>query len=57
MNTPTPQASANPALSRLAVFIGEWTWEATLDGQPFGRGRATFEWLEEGAFLLERETA
>jgi hypothetical protein len=57
MDTLTVQPSAHSALSRLAVFVGEWRWEAALDGQPFGWGKAKFEWIEGGTFLLERETA
>jgi hypothetical protein len=45
---------ANPRLQALAVLIGEWT---TIGGHPMmpGKtlhGRATFTWLESGAFLL-----
>lgn len=53
----SPTVPHNPALAPLAVFGGEWTWEASLEGRPFGRGRAVFEWLEGGAFLLQRDEA
>lgn len=39
----------NPALHDLGVFIGEW--EVTVPDFPGQAGRATFEWLEGGAFL------
>ena len=39
----------NPALKQLEALIGEWEVEVPqFTGQ---RGRATFEWLEDGAFL------
>ncbi len=45
---------ANPRLQGLAALIGEWTTVGThpqLPGKTF-HGRATFTWLESGAFLL-----
>jgi hypothetical protein len=39
----------NPVLRELEVFIGDW--DVTVPGFPGGPGRATFEWLEGGAFL------
>lgn len=39
----------NPALQDLQVLIGEW--EVEVPQFPGARGRATFEWLEDGAFL------
>lgn len=42
------------ALKRLEAFIGEWTLEATFSGaEP---GRAVFEWMIDGQYLLERST-
>jgi hypothetical protein len=44
----------NPRLQALAVLIGEWTTVGThpyLPGKTL-RGRATFTWLESGAFVL-----
>jgi hypothetical protein len=48
----------NPALERLDVFIGEWDIEITSmsfhpDPSAVERGRASFDWLEEGAFLIQ----
>ena len=54
-NPQTPQP--NPALLRLAPFVGEWEWEAAVGGQPIGRGRTVFEWLEGGAFLMQHSDA
>jgi hypothetical protein len=48
---------SNPVLLRLAAFVGAWQWEASVDGQPIGGGPAVFEWLEGGAFLIERSGA
>ena len=50
---------SNPALEQLGILIGEWDTEITsmsFDPDPSAvvRGRTSFEWLEAGAFLLER---
>ena len=43
-------APTNP-LERL---IGSWTFDATnVEGGFLGRGRATFEWIEGGRFVLQ----
>jgi len=52
------QQPSNPALERLAVFIGEWNIEITslrlqVDKTATVQGRATFDWIEGGAFLIE----
>jgi hypothetical protein len=39
----------NPALKQLEALIGEWDVE--VPQFPGARGRATFEWLEGGAYL------
>jgi hypothetical protein len=47
---------ANPRLQALAVLVGEWTTVGAhplVPGKTF-HGRATFSWLESGAFLLFR---
>jgi hypothetical protein len=50
----------NPALERLDVFVGEWKVELAFPtnqpGMGTGRGtaRASFEWLEGGAYLMYR---
>ena len=44
----------NPRLQALAALVGEWTTVGThplVPGKTF-HGRATFSWLESGAFLL-----
>ena len=49
-------AIPNPALEPLSVLIGEWTTTGThalIPGTTF-YGRATFEWIEGGAFLRMR---
>ena len=43
--------------SPLARLIGTWELEPLVDGRSAGRGRATFEWIEDGAFVLERADA
>jgi hypothetical protein len=39
----------NPALRQLEALIGEWRVE--VPQFPGQHGRATFDWLEDGAFL------
>ncbi|GIV96720.1 MAG: hypothetical protein KatS3mg057_1377 [Herpetosiphonaceae bacterium] len=61
MTAPQTQAhphtpTANPALLRLAAFVGEWEVEASIGGQLLGRGRVVFEWLQGGAFLVQYST-
>lgn len=45
------------AKSPLALLIGTWEFEPMVEGRAPGRGRATFEWIGDGAFLLERSDA
>jgi len=47
-----PQRKPNPALQQLDALVGEW--EMTNPQYPDVRGRATFAWLEGGAFLVQR---
>ena len=42
------------ATSALQRLIGTWTFEARAEGKFLGRGRASFEWIEGGAFVLQR---
>ncbi|MGH2380736.1 MAG: hypothetical protein ACRDG7_05895 [Candidatus Limnocylindria bacterium] len=39
--------------SPLLPLIGTWEFEARSGGRFLGRGRATFEWIEDGAFVRE----
>lgn len=51
-----PASIPNPALEPFGILIGEWRTTGThplLPGVTV-HGRATFEWLEGGAFLLTR---
>jgi hypothetical protein len=43
--------------SPLERLVGTWEFEPFVEGRSMGRGRATFEWIEDGAFLLERSHA
>jgi len=45
----------NPALKQLEVLIGDW--EIEVPQFPGQRGRATFEWLEDGAYLCVHSDA
>ena len=46
----------NPALKPLGVLVGEWKTVGTHGSLPDTvlHGRTTFEWLENGAFLMMR---
>jgi hypothetical protein len=50
------QPTAAEALKKLEPLIGEWRMTATpAGGQPWpGEGRASFEWHDSGAHLIER---
>ena len=41
------------AESPLQPLIGTWEFEASSEGRLLGRGRATFEWIEDSAFVRE----
>ena len=43
----------NPVLQRLEAFVGEWVMTIPSQGETL-RGQVTFEWGEEGAFLVQR---
>ena len=43
--------------SPLARLIGTWDFEPLVEGRSAGRGRATFEWIEDGAFVVQRSEA
>jgi hypothetical protein len=45
------------AESPLGPLIGTWEFETFVEGRSMGRGRATFDWIEDGAFVLERSEA
>ncbi len=51
------QQSPGSGLPQLAPLIGEWQFEASIRTRPVVRGSATFEWLEDGAFLIQRANA
>ena len=52
------QPTAESALTKLEVLVGEWTLEATPPGGDTwpGEARATFEWLEGNQLLVGRST-
>ena len=54
----TDQPTAETMLRALDRFVGEWTMTAgPPDGPPWpGDGRVRFEWIEGGAFLIQRWT-
>ena len=53
MTIPAP----DPLLARLRVLVGDWDLEARLLRDPSSssqRGRTSFRWIVDGAFLLQR---
>ena len=48
----TASKASTPALTALALLVGEWTVEVDITGVP--AGRAVFEWALEGNFLVQR---
>jgi hypothetical protein len=47
----------NPVLARLGVFLGEWWFDAIVDGVAVARARLVAEWQEDGAYLVQRAAA
>jgi hypothetical protein len=41
----------------LDVLVGDWTVEAVVGGRSLSGGRMSAEWLEGGAFLVQRSDA
>ncbi len=55
-HTPNEAAIPNPALEALSVLVGEWTTTGShplMEGVTL-HGHVSFEWIEGGAFLLQR---
>jgi hypothetical protein len=46
-----------PGVKPLSLLIGTWEFESRVDGRSMGRGAATFEWIEDGAFVLQHADA
>ena len=53
----TQTSGRNPVLKQLDRFVGEWKQEVPLGRQTIRGGRVTFEWLTDGAFLVQRSEA
>ena len=45
------------AKSPLGRLIGTWEFEPMVEDRSAGKARATFEWIEDGAFVLSRSEA
>jgi hypothetical protein len=45
------------AESPLERLVGTWEFEPLIGGRSMGHGRATFEWIEDRAFILGRSNA
>jgi hypothetical protein len=52
----TGPTTTNPALKRLEILVGDWDVAATSRHDPSSpqRGRTSFRWIVDGAFLLQR---
>ena len=51
------QPPPHPGLQALEPLIGDWDVEPIVAGRSIGIGRARFEWIESGAFLIQRSDA
>ncbi|MFE3447335.1 hypothetical protein ACFXJ8_00250 [Nonomuraea sp. NPDC059194] len=47
----------HPVLQRLDAFVGEWEIWASIADQDTAGARTVFEWMEDGAFLVQRSDA
>lgn len=55
MAGPVADAQRHPALEPFAVLVGEWEVRPRFGGAEAPAGaRATFEWMEGGALLIQR---
>jgi hypothetical protein len=46
----------HPAHARLGRLVGDWTWQATRNGEPYATGNTRTEWIEDGAYLKQYST-
>ncbi len=44
-------------IERLKLLLGEWEMEASVEGVPLARGKTTFEWFEDKAFLIQHSVS
>jgi hypothetical protein len=51
------QPPPNSGLGALDILVGDWDVEPIVDGRSLGVGRSRFEWMESGAFLVQRSDA
>lgn len=51
------QPPPHPGLRALEPLIGDWEVEPVVAGRSLGAGRTRFEWIESGAFLVQRSDA
>lgn len=58
-NTPVRGVQPPPhaGLRALDPLVGDWDVEPIVDGKSIGIGHARFEWIESGAFLVQRSDA
>lgn len=47
------RTALNAVATPLVRLIGTWDFETSVDGRFLGRGWTTFDWIEEGAFVLQ----
>lgn len=51
------QPPPHPGLRTLEPLVGDWDVQPVVNGNPIGTGRTRFEWIESGAFLIQRSDA
>jgi hypothetical protein len=47
----------NPLLASLDPLAVEWTMTPSIGGQPLGRARTTFDWLDDSDLLIQKTWA
>lgn len=57
MSTSEPTFTPNPAIRHLEPLIGEWRVEVPVEGTQLEAGSVSFDWLEDGAFIIQRSHA
>ena len=51
------ETQRSPVLGRLEALVGEWEVSINVEGGEIPGGRAVFEWIENGAFLVQQADA
>jgi hypothetical protein len=51
-----PGGGVSPLMAKLEPLLGQWQITSSIDGEVVATGRATVDWLEGGAYLVQRAT-